>query len=405
MADPRQVDLTGCGDVHKGSELAGHLVRDGSLVRWQPDPAYRGPDVATSIPADRDVQQGGAGAVPPFFAGLLPEGRRLQLLQQRVKASADDELAQLLVVGGDTVGDVRVFPHGESPASVAPRFDPSDASSSRFSDLLPSSVGPLDKVALPGVQPKLSARLQTVPVRSGHPQSDAILKLETDDLPGLVRNEAACLAAARRAGLEAAEAEVLTDQGGRSALLVRRFDRHTAGGGLVAVAQEDACQVLRLWPADKYRVTTEAAIAALAEQCAAPRVAALRLWEQVAFSYLVGNGDQHAKNLSIGWGQRGWEPTPVYDVICSLAYGDHTLALSVDGSTDAQRLSRVRLLAAAEGTGVPAPAMARVLDRLLERTGNLPDLLSRLHLPTSSPRKLARILAARRQRLSPTESP
>jgi serine/threonine protein kinase HipA of HipAB toxin-antitoxin module len=61
----------------------------------------------TAEPAFRPV-----GAVPPFFAGLLPEGRRLSALRAAVKSSGDDELSLLLAVGGDTVGDIEILPEG-----------------------------------------------------------------------------------------------------------------------------------------------------------------------------------------------------------------------------------------------------------------------------------------------------
>ncbi len=55
-----------------------------------------------------------AGALPPFFSGLLPAGRRLTALRSAVKTSADDELTLLLAVGADTIGDVQILPHGDA---------------------------------------------------------------------------------------------------------------------------------------------------------------------------------------------------------------------------------------------------------------------------------------------------
>ena len=78
-----------------------------------------------------------------------------------------------------------------------------------------------------------------------------------------------------------------------------RFDRR----GNVRLAQEDACQVAGLYPASKYRIHTEGAIAALADACArgggSRATAVLELLRVVVFSWLIGNGDLHGKNLSI----------------------------------------------------------------------------------------------------------
>jgi serine/threonine-protein kinase HipA len=60
------------------------------------------------------------GAVPAFFAGLLPEGVRLGVVTSSTKTSADDHLTLLLAIGADTVGNIRVFPAGVDPGPTAP---------------------------------------------------------------------------------------------------------------------------------------------------------------------------------------------------------------------------------------------------------------------------------------------
>lgn len=384
--------------VHKGGRHAADLRRVGSHVEFRLHSDYDGPEVATNL--HEDVTGLPAGAVPPFFAGLLPEGRRLSALRRAVATSADDELTLLLAVGGDTVGDVQVAPEGQTPTSPAPRFSPSHAGDVRFAELLAASVGSdPERVALPGVQEKVSARTAHAPGRRGA-LSDAILKFETGDFPHQVDNERLCLDAARAAGLPTPEHEVVHDAERVPGLLVRRFDRVVIDDQVVARGQQDACQTLGLWPADKYRPDLVEVVAGLAAHCKAPPVAALRLWEQVAFSYLVANGDQHAKNLSIVHDGTGWMPSPVYDVMFTHPYGDtDTLALPLDGQRNVARIDRAHLLAAAAETGVPPAALARRLDRLLAGTAAVPAQLSALGFAGANPRKLRRVLEQRRARL------
>jgi serine/threonine-protein kinase HipA len=399
LADLVAIDTA---DVYKGERLAGALHRVGPGVEFRYLPGYDGPGVASTLPQGERWSAGPPGAVPPFFAGLLPEGRRLTLLQRALKTSADDELTQLLAVGGDTVGDVRVVPAGHVPVSPAPRYDRDASGDVRFADLLEASARVvIDRVGLPGVQPKVSARMQTLPVRTAGRLSDAILKLDVSDLPLLPQNEAACLDEARRAGLRVPRHELVGDAEGRTALLVERFDRRSVGGDLLAIAQEDACQVLGLYPADKYRPALETTIAALAAVCPAPKVAALRLWEQVVFSYLVSNGDLHAKNLSVRRGTRGWEPTPVYDVVCTFVYGDtSTMALPLLRETNWDRINRAVVVRAAAATGVPPAAMERSIDRLLQRTAEVPERLATVGFRSINPRKLVRVLERRRHKMA-----
>lgn len=127
-----------------------------------------------------------------------------------------------------------------------------------------------------------------------------VLKLDPPEFSHLVANGAFFLEAARRSGLECADAEVVFDAEGDPGLLVRRFDRVVdASGAVTLLAQEDGCQVLARYPADKYRLTTEAVVRGLAQVCRATPVAALVLIKQIAFAYLSCNGDAHARNFSV----------------------------------------------------------------------------------------------------------
>jgi serine/threonine-protein kinase HipA len=335
--------------------------------------------VATTLPLTEQPTQAVGGAVPPFFAGLLPEGRRLSALRRAVKTSADDELSLLLAIGRDTIGDVQVVPTGEQPEPAEPLVTVGkDWREIRFSDVL-SEAGVVDLVGLPGVQDKVSARMIAVPVaRAGE---RFILKVDPPELPHVVANEAYFLSLARTMRIGAARAQVVHDADNRPGLLVRRFDRvPRPDGTTVAHACEDACQVLGRWPADKYLVSTEEAVVALADRCAARPVALLALFRQVSFAWLTGNGDQHAKNLAILATPEGeWRVSPAYDVPSSVPYGDTSTALPIQGRT--RGLGRRHLLGFAEAIGLPERASASALDDLLEGFSDLEEQLRAGALP------------------------
>lgn len=363
-------------DVWKKGKRVARLVRAPDAVEFVRE---AGPAVATSLPVSPTPVRSPPGAVPAFFAGLLPEGRRLTNLRRAVKTSADDELSLLLAVGRDTVGDVQVVPEGEAPDAPAALVTVDRAwSEVRFADLL-ADAGIVDPVALAGVQDKVSARVLSLPVARAHERY--LLKLEPPEFPHLVANEAFFLGLAREVRLPCVSAEVVHDADGRAGLLVRRFDR-VAGprGGVAALACEDGCQVLGRWPADKYGLTTEEVVRGLARWCSAEAVALRALYRQVCFAWLTGNGDVHAKNLSILEGPGGeWEVAPAYDLPATVPYGDGTLALSMEGRT--RGLSRKHLLAFAANVGLPRAAAVAVLDDLLEGTADLEDRLRGGALP------------------------
>jgi serine/threonine-protein kinase HipA len=390
--------------VLKNGVPAASLERRRDAVVFAYDDSYRasgGPPVATTLPLGDPVVTHAPGALPPFFSGLLPEGRRLTALRAAAKTSADDELTLLLAVGADTVGDVQVLPEGEDPDDVQPLVTVSEWSEVRFSELLAATVGgpgQIDRVGMPGVQDKVSARMINVPVsRAG---DRFMLKLDPPEFPWLVTNEAFFLAAARRSGLDAAEADVVHDADGAAGLLVRRFDRvQNTDGAVAMLAQEDACQVLGRYPADKYRVTTEDVIDALASVCRARPVAALTLLRQFAFAYLSCNGDAHAKNFSVLRRNDEWWVTPAYDVPTSYVYDDHTLALTLNGR-QREDVGRTDFVALGAAVGVRAPAVERTLDELCERSYAWIDELDGLPFDRGVLVKLRRAIEYRRDRLS-----
>jgi len=354
-------------------------------VVFEYEPDYDGPAIATTLPLDGPPIDLPGGALPPFFTGLLPEGRRLIAIRRAAKTSPDDELTLLLAVGSDAIGDVRVLPEGQDPTETAIKSAPPLAEIS-FEDLIASvlSQDPSDRVALPGAQDKVSGGMISLPL--AYEGSACLLKLDPPEYPHLVANEAFFLEAARRSGLQVVDSEIVQDREGRSGLLLRRFDRVPLGpdrSGLRALPQEDACQVLGLYPASKYQLTTEQLIQGLSQATGAPVVAARTLLQQFAFAYLTCNGDAHGKNFSILRREGEWRLTPAYDLPSSHPYGDTTMALTIGGK-DREDIGRRDFLACGEECGVPRKATARLLDEHLDR---MPSWLDRLEdLPFDSRR-------------------
>lgn len=397
LADPRRVTRT---EVHVGGRLAAHLTRSDEGVELRYTADYLddpGPPIATTLPLTDAPVLAPAGAVPAFFAGLLPEGRRLTSLRNLVKTSADDELSLLIAVGQDPVGDVQVLLPGGRPALDAPQPAPEAAwGDLSFADILRDSA--LDPAALAGAQDKVSGRMLTVPLT--HRGRQHLLKLEPPEHPGVVANEAAMLALARHLRQRVARSTVVHDRDGRSGLLVERFDRVPRADGLVRVAVEDAAQLLGRYPADKYALTTEAVLRRVSEISSAGLPAARAVLQQIALAWLTGNGDLHAKNISVMRVDGSWRPTPIYDIPSTLPYGDHRLALSIAGRDDSLSYRRWTTLAA--GAGLPPAAADRALDEVLQVTHDAPEALVDALAPAPHvARRIARVLARRRRDLEP----
>ena len=361
-------------DVYKAGVLAARLERHDGGTRFSYLPAYLaggGPAVATSLPLTSDPVLSSAGAAPPYFTGLLPEGRRLNALRRTIKTSADDDLSLLIAAGGNPVGDVQIVGHGEplDPDEHAVELDPKQPVD--FDQLI-GDPDLIDPVALAGVQDKLSAGMISLPVASAGKRF--ILKLNAPEFPHVVENELIMFRYAAKLRIPLSPVRLIRDVAGRPGLLVERFDRVPAPGGsadeVLRLAVEDGAQVLGLYPADKYNVGYGQVCRALADHCTAPLPALRNLAMQAAFAWLTGNGDLHAKNVSMVQDPAGeWGIAPVYDIPSTVVYGDKTLALTLDGKRSG--ISRRHFLGWAAGMGIPERAAAKVVELALKASAPL----------------------------------
>ncbi len=338
------------------------------------------------------------GSVPPFFAGLLPEGVRLDAAVASTKTSVDDHFTLLLAVGADMIGNVSVTPTGTAPTTIEPAVDPERPGDF---EALAVSVGEsleVDPIALPGVQPKVSASRLTAAVRA--PTGPAILKFSSARFPRLAQNEDFFLRTARACGLRTPAHELIVDDDGRTALLVGRFDRQPDGR---LIAQEDACQVAGAYPASKYRLKTETAIAALAAACAdgggSATAATLELLQTVAFSWLIGNGDLHGKNLSVYCPEGFWQPTPAYDLICSQPYLQwrDPMAMNLYGRNN--RLTRAHFIESGERLGLRSRATERMINGLVSASESWIDRCEEIGYDEPTTERLRTMLRERRASL------
>jgi serine/threonine-protein kinase HipA len=359
-------------DVYKGEQLAAHLTRtkDGVVFSYTSEYlASDSPQVATSLPKGDIPRLTSAGGVPPFFAGLLPEGRRLVALQRAIKTSIEDELSLLLAIGQDAVGDVRVLPSGEKPIAIDPLVQVIESFEEvKFADLL-REFADVDRVGVAGIQEKVSAGRISLPAsRAG---ARYILKLESQDFPHVIANENYFLAVARHSSIKVTEAEIVHDANGHSGLLVKRFDRESSSArATLSLAVEDACQVLDHWPADKYNFTAEKVIEALSIVCASRKLAIREMYTQFCFAWLSGNGDLHSKNISLLSTPDGeWRISPAYDLPSTVPYGDLSLALSIGGKKRGH--SRRSLIDFGVRVGLSEKLATKVLDATLESTSNI----------------------------------
>lgn len=303
--------------------------------------------------------------LPPYFAGLLPEGLRLKAIVQKLKTSEDDLFSLLVASGVDPVGDL----HFAIPKEQNQESSISDIPES-FDDIKANlkSGQDLDSKPLAGVQDKVSADRISLPLSIKKKNKSYILKLASQEFPDIVRNEMTCLQIAKACGLNVNQAKIVTDSHQVEALLVERFDREWLSESKKwdRFHQEDACQFLDRYPADKYRISFQEIAEGVVEFATSPEIEILNLLKLKAFSYLIGNGDLHAKNISLlqKGEQSAHQLSPFYDIICTALYGDQKMAIFFDGKN--QNLKRKNFIEFGKRYDLPEEAVVSMLNKLVK---------------------------------------
>jgi len=285
--------------------------------------------------------------------------------------------------------------------------------------------------SLAGAQPKTALiRLDgRWGVPSGRTPTTHILKPPVEGLDGHAENEHVCLLLARESGLATATSEVRRF-GSEIAIVVERYDRaHTVGladaadaeaamhaaqaaaaaaeaptdpkaaaravsaaaaaaeasaraESLRALArtqpilrlhQEDLCQALGVRPTLKYQneggPSPDQIVGLLREHSGNPEEDIAAFTDALAFNWLVGGTDGHAKNYSILHGSGGSvRLAPLYDLASALPYPEMNsprvkLAMRIGGEYRLHRIHRGRWVAMAEELGLDS---SRILRRTLD---------------------------------------
>lgn len=387
--------------IYKKGILAARFTRTSQGIRFEYQNDYLNshmPPLATTLPRSADAITLQNGATPAFFAGLLPEGPRLIAMKNRIKASLNDDLSLLLEVGQDLIGDVQVLPIGANPElereSLSLNLSDSEFSFGKIrQDYFGSRAS-----GIPGVQDKVSSKMINAPVSFA--SIDYILKLNPATVPFAVENENFFLGLANKCGVETSKFKLLTDSKGEHALRLKRFDRVSLKGVKHRLAAEDGSQALNLYPAEKYNQDFLRVANKLISLCPAAAVAGLNLFRQLVFSWLIGNGDTHAKNYSILETPAGeWRVSPAYDLLCTRYYQDREMALPIGGLVT--NWSRNLLIKTAAQLLVPEKAAQKVIDKQLGILADLPKMIIDGALPFQRHEnyEVAKFLKKRAERL------
>lgn len=268
----------------------------------------------------------------PYFSGLLPDEGARRRLANALGISEGNSFGLLEIIGGECAGALSLYPSGNAPPiwddeGIEPLTDARlrhVLAELRARPLLGGEEGV--RLSLAGAQDKLAVCLEgdTIALAKGGRPTTHILKPFIETLDGTVENEFFCMQLAARLNLNAPPVS-MRRAGETPFLLIERYDRRReADGRIVRLHQEDFCQALSVPPELKYEeeggLGTERSLALIAEATARPAAERLAFIRMLAFHYLAGNADAHAKNFALLYTGAVPDLAPIYDVLCTAAY-------------------------------------------------------------------------------------
>ena len=279
----------------------------------------------------------------PIFQMNLPEGYVLEQLRNRLAKTVKVDPMLLLALSGSSAPIGRVFVASDQVNDLIQRNGPPaagenlneilawDGAENLFAELVDRYIL---RAGISGVQPKVLVpeKPQTPEQKFTSKTNDLIIKSGRDEFPGLAINEYLCMSIARDAGLPVPPFYLSQNH---KLFIMRRFDRDAQ---LNPLGFEDMTTLMGLSAEQKYTKSYAAIAKAVRVFCSPQqhRSSLDQLFDSVALSCIVGNGDAHLKNFGVLYGDPLSSDTrlaPAYDIVNTTAYiPEDSLALDLDGS-------------------------------------------------------------------------
>ena len=319
-------------DVFSFSYIPDYLVRDKAVP------------ISKSLPLGDEAF--GPLVSRAFFENLLPPEVVLRKLEKILHHDRRNTFAFLKELGGDCAGAISLCPEdvefGSADDSIRELSEDEADEILRALPERPLLQGLVEgyRISVAGAQDKLVARVRSerlaLPLYGA--ASTHIVKPEMSICRGSVENECFCQRLAARLGIAAAKASIL-DVKSRAYYVSERYDRELADGSVRRILQEDFCQAMGVPAEEKYE--SDGGPSAVRCFCflrdAGFGFAALAGFvDALAFNFIVGNADAHAKNFSLLYRDGNASLAPLYDTLSTAIYPNLTprMAMGIGGARD-----------------------------------------------------------------------
>lgn len=251
-----------------------------------------------------------------------------------------------------------------------------------------------------GVQAKLSVDFEHD--EAGKPQrltivgvmGRYILKPQTERFTCLPEIEDLAMHLAEIARINTVPHSLIRFADGELNYITRRIDRTDKGE---KYAMEDFCQISEHLTEHKYNGSYEMIAMLIKKYCAAPLLELTNFWEQVIFSWIIGNADMHLKNFSLVSYKKGfYNLSPTYDQVSTaivMPEDTEELALSLNGWK--KKLMRADFLEGMLASGMDTVVANRILDRFKKYQNKWNETISQSFISEEQKKQFKELISRR----------
>ena len=368
--------------VDAATQLVGHLsMSDGSFVY---DSSYLQAQNAGALSCSLPLRAESFSQddARPYFEGLLPEGHARRAIAAALHVREENYLSLLAGYGFECIGDVIIASENEALTSL---YEPIDVTNlaSDLGESKAAEINAASRLSLAGTQNKVglyhdprSSCWETDWYRPlGGAPSTHILK--TSPNRNVLYLEYLCTKASLSCGVPTANIRLLDLNG--PVVCSERYDRSPASDShnahVLRRHQEDFTQALGILPGSKYAELeggTARNIAAFIRRRFSKPIEGIESFARLTlFNYLIGNCDNHLKNMSIlyspNWREMGL--APAYDLICTTWFPNLSremgMLLGGEGHIDCVEAEHLSLFA--KDIGLPTRRLRAMCSELADR--------------------------------------
>jgi serine/threonine-protein kinase HipA len=313
--------------VWSNHSKVGTLREHNNLWVFEYDPAWTMFDLSPTLPRSAGRIEDGSSKRPTqwFFDNLLPEEGARTLLAADADIDEADAFGLLAHFGAESAGALTLLSPAETPGPRGRQPLSFSELSARIKALpdVPLSQGGSKRMSLAGAQHKLPVIFDNGELfePDAAEPSTHILKPDhskPNQYPHSAINEFVMMKLARAVGLAVPDVHLIHVP--EPAYLVERFDRALENDIIRRRHVIDACQLLSLDRAFKYTQCLPDTLTAIVDQCRAKAATRKVLFDWFVFCLLIGNTDNHLKNLSFYMSPEGVVITPHYDLLSTAVY-------------------------------------------------------------------------------------